>query len=344
MGIALFVSVKMRWNRGKSWPPREIAVTYNANLTIHIHNDESKAGAYNEEQRGPSVWFPSRSVTLSEQSIRAAGPAISPLPNEIVGLIVDELRDDTTALRACSTVSSLFCHFCKRHLYQSINLDTPVKVDGFIFASEDTDLQVLRYTHTLSLGIAGMASWRYADKLVTVLGVLARKASIKCLSLKEMKFTLVSRSNVAGLVEAMGILSRTVSKLKLSDCLFIRREDIESLLRSFPLCKSLRLRRCAWQSAQLPQMFPSLPIHTVSLDELEITTRRTLPAYDLSGIVEQDWLDTAGLKSLTYSVIEHSMATKMFDAVQDCRLEKLRISCRFKESYPFGNWFQILPE
>jgi hypothetical protein len=185
-----------------------------------------------------------------------------------------------------------------------------------------------------------MASWRYADKLVAVLGIFAKKASVECLSLKEMKFTLVSRSNVAGLIETMGILSRTVSKLRLSDCLFIRREDIESLLRSFPLCKSLRLRRCAWQSAQLAPMFPSLPTHSVSLDELEITTRRTLSAYDLSGIVEQDWLDTTGLTSLTYSVVEPSMAIKMFDAVQDCHLENLRISCRFRESYPFGNWFQ----
>ena len=286
--------------------------------------------------------FSPDSVALSERSPRVPGPAISPLPNEIIGLIVDELRDDTPALRGCSTVSSLFYHFCKRHLYRSINLDTPDKVDGFILASvKDADLQILRYTHTLSLGIAGVASWNYADKLVGVLGVFAKGASLKCLSLKEMKFTLVSRSNVAGLIETLRILSRTVSKLQLCDCLFIRREDIETLFRSFPLCKSLRLRRCVWQSAQLAPMFSSPPVHTVSLDELEITTRRTLPAYDLSGIVEQDWLDITGLKSLTYSIIEHSMATKMFNAIQDCHPESLRISCRYKESYPFGNWSPI---
>ena len=184
-----------------------------------------------------------------------------------------------------------------------------------------------------------MASWRYADKFVAVLGVFAKKASLKRLSLKEMKFTLVSRSNVADLIEIMGIISRTVSKLDLCDCLFTRREDIESLLRTFPLCKSLRLRRCAWQSARLAPMFSSPPTHKVSLDELEITTRRTLATYDLSGIVEQDWLDTSGLKSLTYSVIEITMATKVFDAVQDCHLENLKVSCPRKESYPFGNRF-----
>ena len=252
---------------------------------------------------------------------------------------MDELRDDTQTLRACSTISSLFYHFCKRHLYRSINLDTPDKVDGFVLASEDVDLQVLRYTHTLSLGVTGMASWRYADKLVVVLGIFAKKASIKCLSLKGMKFTLISESNVASLIETTGALSRTVSKLKLSDCLFIRREDIEPLIRSFPLCKSLRLRRCSWQSTQLAPIFSSLPTHTVSLDELEITTPRTLPTYDLSAIVEQDWLDTTGLRSLTYSVVEHSMAMKMFNAVQDCHLENLRISCRYKESYTFGSLF-----
>ena len=255
---------------------------------------------------------------------------------------MDELRDDTPALRACSTVSGLLYHFSKRHLYQSINLDTPDKVDGFIHTAEDADLQVLRHTHTLSLGIPGMASWRFADKFVTVLGIFAKEASLKSLSLKEMKFTLVSRSKVVDLIETMEILSRTVSKLGLCDCLFTRREDIESLLRSFPLCKSLRLRRCAWQSAQLAPMFSSPPTHTVSLDELEITTRRTLATYDLSGVVEQDWLDTSCLKSLTYSVIEHSMAAKVFNAVQDCRLENLRISCRYKESYPFGNRFPAL--
>ena len=281
-------------------------------------------------------------MILSERSARAPRPTTPPLPNEIIGIIVDELRDDTQALRACSIVSGLFYHFCKRHLYRSINLDTPDKVDGFVLASEDANLQVLRYTHTLSLGVAGMASWRYADKLVVVLGIFAKKASIQCLSLKEMKFTLVSRSNIASLVETTGVLSRTVSKIKLSDCLFIRREDIESLIRSFPLCKSLRLRRCSWQSTQLAPMFSSLPTHTVSLDELEITTRRTLSTYDLSAIVEQDWLDIAGLKSLTYSVIEHSMATKMFNAVQDCHLENLRISCRYKESYTFGSLFSSL--
>ncbi|KAF9649242.1 hypothetical protein BDM02DRAFT_3113992 [Thelephora ganbajun] len=271
----------------------------------------------------------------------APGPATPSLPNEIIGLIVDELRDNTPALRACSTVSDLFYHFCKRHLYRNINLDTPDKVDGFVLASEGADLRVLRYTHALSLGVAGMASWRYADKLVVALGVFAKKASIKHLSLKEMKFALVSRSNVAGLIETTGVLSRTVSELKLSDCLFIRREDIESLLRSFPLCKSFRLRRCSWQSTQLAPMFSSLPTHTISLDELEIITRRTLSMYDLSAIVEQDWLDTAGLKSLTYSVVEHSMAVKMFNAVQDCHLENLKISCRFKESYTFGILFSI---
>ena len=267
------------------------------------------------------------------------GPTTPPLPNEIIGIIVDELRDDTQTLRACSTVSSLFYHFCKRHLYRTINLDTPDKVDGFVLASEDSNLRVLRYTHTLSLGVSGMASWRYADKLAVVLGIFAKEASIKCLSLKEMKFTLVSGSNLASLIETTGTLSRTVSKLKLSDCLFIRREDIESLIRSFPLCKSLRLRRCSWQSTQLAPMFSSLPAHTVSLDGLEITTRRTLSMYDLSAIVERDWLDTTGLKSLTYSVIEHSTATKMFNAVQDCHLENLRISCRYKESYAFGSLF-----
>ena len=276
-------------------------------------------------------------MTLSERSARTPGSTAPPLPNELIGLIVDELRDDTSALRACSTVSSLFYHSCKRHLYRSVNLNTPDKVDGFILASEDADLRILRHTRTLSLGVAGMASWRYADKLVVALGVFAKKASIECLSLKEMKFTLVSRSNVAGLIETTGALSRTVSTLKLSDCLFVRREDIESLIRSFPSCKSLRLRRCSWQSTQLAPMFSSLPTHTVSLGELEITTRRTLSMYDLSAIVEQDWLDTTGLKSLTYSVIEHSTATKMFDAVQDCHLENLRISCRYKESYVFGN-------
>ena len=286
---------------------------------------------------GLSVWSLPRSITMSERSAREPELATPPLPNEIIGLIVDELRDDTPALRSCSTVSSLFYHFCKRLLYRNINLDTPDKVDGFILASEDASLEVLRYTYTLSLGVAGMASWGYADKLVVVLGVFAKKASIKCLSLKEMKFTLVSHCNVASLIETTGILSRTVSKLKLSDCLFIRREDIESLIRSFPSCKSLRLRRCSWQSTQLAPMFPSLAVHTVSLDELEITTRRTLPMYDLSAIVEQDWLDTTGLKSLTYSVIKHTMATKVFSAVQDCRLESLRINCRYKESYTFGS-------
>ena len=278
----------------------------------------------------------------SERSARAPRPTISPLPNEIIGLIVDELRDDTPALRACSTATGLFYHFCKRHLYQSINLDTPGKVDGFIFAStKNANLQVLRYTHTLSLGIAGIASWRYADELVAVLGVFAKETSLECLSLKEMKFTLVSRSKVAGLIEAMRTLSRTVSKLCLFDCLFVRREDIESLFRTFPLCKSLRLRRCAWQSAQLAPMFSSPPTHAISLDELEITTRRTLSTYDLSGIVEQDWLDITGLKSLTYSVTEHPMATKMFHAIRDCHLESLKISCPHKDSYPFGNWFPI---
>lgn len=240
------------------------------------------------------------------------------------------------ALRACSTASGLLYHFCKRPLYRSINLDTPDKVDEFILASEDFDLPVLRYTQTLSVGIAGTASWRHADKLVVALGVFAKKASIQSLTLKEMKFTLISPSNVAGLVETMGALSRTVSKLNLFDCLFIRREDTESLIRSFPLCKSLRLRRCSWQSTQLAPIFSSLPTHAVSLDELEITTRRTLAVFDLSALVEQEWLDTTGLKSLTYSVIEHSMATKMFNAVKGCRLEILEMSCRHKESYAFG--------
>lgn len=293
----------------------------------------------NEEQQKPSVCSFLRSVILSQRSARVPAPTTPPLPNEIIGIIVDELRDDTQTLRACSTVSSLFYHFCKRHLYRTINLDTPDKVDGFILASEDSNLRVLRCTHTLSLGVPGMASWRYADKLAVVLGIFAKEASIKSLSLKEMKFTLVSGSSLASLIETTGALSQTVSKLKLSDCLFIRREDIESLIRSFPLCKSLRLRRCSWQSTQLAPMFSALPAHTVSLDGLEITTRGTLSMYDLSAIVERDWLDTTGLKSLTYSVIEHSTATKMFNAVQDCHLENLRISCRYKESYAFGSLF-----
>lgn len=249
---------------------------------------------------------------------------------------MDELCDDIPALRACSTVSILLYHFCKRHLYRNINLDTPGKVDEFVLASENTDLSVLRYTHTLSIGIAGMASWSYADKLVLALGVFARKASIKSLSVKEMKFTLVSKSNVAGLTETAEILSRTVSELKLSDCLFVRRDDAEYLVRSFPLCKSLRLRRCSWQGTQLPPMFSSLPTHTISLDELEITTRKTHATYDLSAIVGKHWLDTTGLKSLTYSVIDHSAASTVFNAVQGCRLENLRISCRSKDLYPFG--------
>ena len=186
-----------------------------------------------------------------------------------------------------------------------------------------------------------MASWRYADKLVVVLGIFAKKASIACLSLKEMKFTLVSSSHVPSLIEATGSLSRTLSELKLTDCLFIRREDVESFIRSFPLCRSLCLRRCSWQSTDLDAMFVAVPTHTVSLDELEITTRRTLSAYDLSAIVEEDWLNTGGLKSLAYSVIEHAMASRMFNAVQDCELENLRISCLSKESYAFGSCFFI---
>lgn len=252
---------------------------------------------------------------------------------------MDQLRDDISALRACSTASSLLYHFCKRPLYQSINLDTPGKVDKFILASRGADLPALRYTQTLSLGIAGIPSWRYADKLATSLAVFANTASIRCLTLKEMKFTLVSPSTVACLVETTRLLSRTVTKLNLFDCLFVRREDIESLVRSFRLCKSLGLRRCSWQSTQLAPIFPSLPVHVVSLDELEITTRKTFAMYDLSALVEQEWLDVAGLKSLTYSVIEHFTATKMFNAVKDCRLGNLRISCRYKESYAFGTSF-----
>ena len=273
---------------------------------------------------------------MLEPFSRTLEPAIPPLPNEIIGLIVDELRANIPALRACSTVSGLLYHFCKKHLYRSVNLDTPNKVDGFVLASERADLPVLRYTHTLSLGVAGIASWRCADKLVVVLGVFAKKASIECLTLKEMKFTLLSPSNVAGLVETMGVLSRTVLRLELLDCLFPRREDIVSLIRSFPLCKSLRLRRCSWQSTQLTPIFSSLPTHTISVDELEITTRKSHATYDLSAIVEQDWLDTTGLKSLTYSVLEDFMAIKMLNAVKDCHLQNLRISCRLKESYALG--------
>jgi hypothetical protein len=266
-------------------------------------------------------------------------PRAPPLPNEIIGLIVDELRGDIPALRACSTVSILLYSFCKRHLYCCINLDTPEKVDGFVLTSENADLPVLRCTHTLSLGVAGMASWRCADNLVLALRVFAKRASIECLTLKEVKFTLVSPSNVAGLVETMGVLSRTVTKLKISNCLFIRRGDIESLIRSFPLCKSLRLRRCSWQSTRLAPIFSSLPPHTVSLDELEITTRKAAALYDLSEIVEREWLDTTGLKSLTYSVIENLAAVKLFSVVKDCQLDDLRVSCRNKESYPLGTPF-----
>jgi hypothetical protein len=79
--------------------------------------------------------------------------------------------------------------------------------------------------------------------------------------LKETKFILVPRYNVADLVETMGTLPRTVSGLKLFNCLFIRREDIE-LLSVRPrcghtpaftdvLCEASDFLRC------------SLPIHTV---------------------------------------------------------------------------------
>ena len=277
-----------------------------------------------------------RLLPVFERFPRVSEAAIPPLPNEIIGLIVDQLRGDIPALRVCSTASTLWYHFCKRPLYQNINLDTPDKVDEFIMSSKGADLPFLRHTLTLSLGIVGMASWRYADKLVAALGVFAKKSSIRSLTLKEIKFTLVSSCNVADLIETTGILSGTVSKLDLFDCLFTRHEDIESLIRSFPLCKSLRLRRCSWQSTQLAPMFSSLPVHAVSLRELEITTRKTLSIYDLSALAEQDWLDTTRLTSLTYSVIEHSMANKMLNAVKNCHLENLKVFCRHKESFVFG--------
>lgn len=191
-------------------------------LSMHSHNGESYVVASDEErQEQPVRLFFFRPVTVFERFTRVSEPAIPLLPNEVIGLIVDGLCDDIPALRACSTTSSLLYSFCKRPLYRNINLNTPDKVDQFVLASEDSDLPVLRYTHTLSLGITGTASWRYADKLAIALGVFSKKASIQCLTLKEMKFTLISPSNLTGLVETAEVLSRTVSKVNLLDCLFV---------------------------------------------------------------------------------------------------------------------------
>jgi hypothetical protein len=116
----------------------------------------------------------------------------------------------------------------------------------------DANPRSLRYTHAMSLGIAGLRGVMLIDLLPFW--------ELQYF-LKETKFILVPRYNVADLVETMGTLPRTVSGLKLFNCLFIRREDIE-LLSTRPrcgdtpaftdvLCEASDFLRC------------SLPIHTV---------------------------------------------------------------------------------
>jgi hypothetical protein len=118
-----------------------------------------------------------------------------------------------------------------------------------LLSGMDANLQSLRYTHAMSLGITGTTSWRHANRLVAVHGasIISRGDKVHLGSPIQRGWPCRNHGNLPA--DRVG-----TQAIRLS---FHTTRRHRTSLRLFPLWTYLRLQRSALRSIRLPSMFPT---------------------------------------------------------------------------------------
>jgi hypothetical protein len=251
---------------------------------------------------------------------------LSPLSNEIFGLIIESLGEDIPSLKSCSLVSSVFRHFCSPILYRDIELDREDKLETFFQLGERSDS--LMYTKSFRLAYSGPEDKIHIRKPRKILDIISQKASLETLRLYKVQLHRETFTE--------SLLSRlsTVTVLSLRMCCFGGFEDFVSFIRCFPRCQVLRLLYCTWPKDRLDFKFKGLPTYDLAPAHLEIVDQATRSGSARKGIKHRyfnqgkitgmPWLNLAGVKSFRYliqqemasgSVVGHIATSEFLEAV-----------------------------
>jgi hypothetical protein len=230
------------------------------------------------------------------------------LPQEILDLIVDHLRDEPTTLKSCCVVSKSWIHRTRTHLFARVEFHAP-KSHVELWRKIFSDPSRSPVHHTRHLSICGLALVTAAD--ADTGGWIRTFRNFVHLHLESIDF---ENDNQVSLVPFYG-LSPTLTSLRIMST----SSEILELICSFPLLEDLALVFLslggdAWDTPSTsPKLTGSLEL--VALGAIRPAARRLL---SLPGGLRFAKIDTSCLKEDVKSITD--LVSRCSDTLESLKI------------------------
>jgi len=243
-------------------------------------------------------------------------------------MILQYLKSDKATLRACSKVAREFRYVALSCLGRHLTVSSISRLKWCVTLVTGGAFQ---HIHSLDLGVNKKkvrleVCW---ERYVVILEAFARYGVLNRLWLSEVPFSFLRPSQKKGLRETITALGSTVTELGLYGCHFSSYEEMISLIRSFPLCNFLFVRKCVTgKDATGGNAFAGLPEHVLNIEDLHLSSPPSnIPLIDVSNLIQDAALDVKSLTALVCDVGSFEKTQRVAAAVSASPVEQFQVAC-----------------
>ena len=243
-------------------------------------------------------------------------------------MILQYLATHKKTLRACSQAAREFRHIALSFIGSHLKVNA---VDRLKECAQLIARGAFQHVCSLDLGVDDkrvILEEYWMDYLV-VLGEFARYRTLNRLWLSEVPFNFVQLHQKNTLREAIAALGSTVTELGLYGCHFSSYEEMISLVRSFPLCRTLFIRDCVTgEQVAGRNAFAGLPEHKLAIKDLQLSSSSSNDLLiDVSNLIEDAALDVGSLTALVCDVGTSEKTQRVAAAVFVSPVEQFQVAC-----------------
>ena len=256
------------------------------------------------------------------------------LPTVVIYMIMETLKPDLDAIRACSLTTRSLRFIAQSVLGRHISVSDPDRVKECVRILNGSGFQHVR---SLSLGITTkrVILEEYWKDYLEILKVFAQRRSLVRLWLLKVPFFFLQRRQKKMFKEAILGLSSSVNDLGLYGCHFSCYEEMVSLVRAFPHCSKLCIQDCVTGGLDFPQnLFADFPQHRLSIADLDLTASSASELLiDPSGFIEDAELDISWLKTLACDIGSTDGIRRVLSATSESPIRVLRFSSACSDGF-----------
>ena len=256
------------------------------------------------------------------------------LPPEIVHIIMKMLGTDRKSLGACALAAREFTFAASCCLGRHIAVNTVPRLREC--ANLVAKPLAFQHVRSLDLGVTTKRVIRERDWVhyLTILDFFAHRRTLTRLWLSEVSFHSHKRWKQESIRNIITSLAATVDELGLYSCRFSSYADMISLIRAFPLCKSLYVRDCVTKKNPGEDIFAKLPQHKLYINDLELTSssdHRHL--IDASTLINDAALDISSLTGFSCDMTTADVARHTVMTAANSQIERFQLVCDEPEGF-----------